>query len=334
MKVAVLGATGAVGRTMLQVLEQRRFAVTELVLLASARSAGMVIPWGGRDWPVREVCAAAFAGCDIALFSAGASRSREWAPVAVSAGAVVIDNSSGWRMEPGIPLVVPEVNANAALDRPRGIIANPNCATIQLVVALAALHQSNPLRRVIATTFQSVSGAGQTGLDALSAELTGGVHDQSPFVTAIAGNVIPWIGARQEDGWNEEEVKIRAETRKILGLPTLPVAATCVRVPVEIGHAISATVHLAGNLDVAAARRALAAMPGVIVHPADRDPMPVDVSGSDAVHVGHIRIDPDLPDVLHLWIVADNLRKGAATNAVQIAEFVASTIPAAAQPGG
>jgi aspartate-semialdehyde dehydrogenase len=334
MKVAVLGATGAVGRTMLRVLEQRRFPVAELVLLASARSAGTAIPWGGREWPVDEVSSAGFAGCDIALFSAGASRSREWAPIAVKAGAVVIDNSSGWRMEPGVPLVVPEVNADAARDRPHGIIANPNCATIQLVLALAALHRASRLRRVVATTFQSVSGAGQTGLDALRAELDGGAPDPSPFITRIAGNVIPWIGQRQLDGWNEEEEKIRAETRKILDLPTLPVAATCVRVPVETGHAISAAVQLERRLDLDAVRRALAASPGITVHPPDRDPVPADVAGSDAVHVGHIRIDPDLPDVLHLWIVADNLRKGAATNAVQIAELVAPATRAAASSRG
>ncbi|CAN5891794.1 aspartate-semialdehyde dehydrogenase [soil metagenome] len=323
MKVAVLGATGAVGRTMLKVLEERRFPVDELVPLASARSAGVHLGWAGREWEVRVPSAAAFERCDIALFSAGAERSREWAPVAAAAGAVVIDNSSAWRMHADVPLVVPEVNAEAAAQRGLGIIANPNCATIQLVMALAALHRASPLRRVVVTTLQSVSGAGQNGIAALRSEL-GGARAESPFVDRIAGNVIPWIGARADDGWNEEEQKIRDETRKILGLPSLPVAATCVRVPVETGHSISATVELTAPLSLDAARDALVAMPGVRVHDAGQDPLPRDIAGSDAVCVGRLRRDPDLPNVLHMWIVADNLRKGAATNAIQIAEVLDS----------
>jgi aspartate-semialdehyde dehydrogenase len=324
MKVAVLGATGAVGRTMLEVLDQREFPAGELVLLASPRSAGTRLRWRGRDWTVEPVSADAFDGCDLALFSAGATRSREWAPVAAERGAVVIDNSSGWRMEPDVPLVVPEVNGAAALAAPRGIIANPNCATIQLVVPLAALHGVAPLERVIVTTFQSVSGAGQKGVAALDAELAGGHAADSPFTGPIAGNVIPCIGQRQADGWNEEEAKIRAETRKILDLAALPVAATCVRVPVRTGHAIAAAVELARPLAAADVRAALAAAPGIVVHDDDRDPLPLGVAGGDDVHVGHIRVDPDLPRVVHLWIVADNLRKGAATNAVQIAELLAA----------
>jgi aspartate-semialdehyde dehydrogenase len=323
MRLAVLGATGAVGRTMLKVLEERQFPVDELVPLASERSAGTVLTWRGRDWTVRAVDDGAFDGCDVALFSAGASRSRRWATVAAAAGAVVIDNSSAWRMDPDVPLVVPEVNAVAAGHRPRGIIANPNCATIQLVVALAPLHHAAGLERVVMTTLQSVSGAGQTGLDALHAELAGGSSGSSPFVDRIAGNVIPWIGARGDDGWNEEEQKLRAETRRILDLPALPVAATCVRVPVEVGHAIAATVELARPLGRDEAAEVLRGMPGVVVHGAERDPLPRDVAGTDEVRVGHVRVDPDRPDVLHLWIVADNLRRGAATNAVQIAELLA-----------
>jgi aspartate-semialdehyde dehydrogenase len=329
MKVAVLGATGAVGRTMLAVLEERRFPVEELVLLASARSAGTTLPWRGREWPVGECSADAFAGCGVALFSAGATRSREWAPVAAEAGAVVIDNSSGWRMHPDVPLVVPEVNAAAAAERPLGIIANPNCATIQLVVALAPLHGEGGLRRVVATTFQSVSGAGQTGLGALTSELDGRPAPDSPFVAPIAGNVIPWIGPRGEDGWNEEEHKIRLETRKILDLPDLPVAATCVRVPVARGHAISVTVELDRPLTAGDAAAVLGAA-GVVVHSGGRDPFPLEVAGSDAVHVGRLRADADVPGTLHMWIVADNLRKGAATNAVQIAESLAPAHPVAA----
>lgn len=308
---------------MLQVLQERRFPVETLVPLASARSAGTLLPWDGGEVEVREVTPHAFEGCDVALFSAGASRSREWAPIAAAAGAVVIDNSSAWRMDPRVPLVVPEVNAAAAANRPLGIIANPNCATIQLVVALAALHRAAGLRRVVVTTLQSVSGAGQKGVAALEAELQGRLSAESPFVAPIHGNVIPWIGPRGADGWNEEEQKIRAETRRILDLPGLPVAATCVRVPVAAGHSISATVELERALTAAEAISALEGMPGVRVASPDRDPLPLDVAGGDDVHVGHVRVDPDLPEVVHLWVVADNLRKGAATNAVQIAHAVA-----------
>lgn len=321
MKVAVLGATGAVGRTMLQVLEERDVAVDELVPLASARSVGTTVRFRGRDWPVTEPTASSFTGCTLALFSAGAARSRTWAETAVQAGVIVIDNSSAWRADDAVPLVVPEVNAAAAAYRPKGIIANPNCATIQLVVALEALRRVVSLKSVIATTFQSVSGAGQAGIDALHAEQRGDVIE-SPFVAPIAGNVIPWIGPRGADGWNEEETKVRSETRRILALPQLPVTATCVRVPVEVGHAIAAAVHLSRPLDRTRARAALAAMPSLAVCDDGRDPVPLDVAGSDGVCVGHLRVDPDVPNVLHLWIVADNLRKGAATNAVQIAETV------------
>jgi aspartate-semialdehyde dehydrogenase len=327
MKLAVLGATGAVGRAMLKVLEERRFPVDELVPLASQRSAGTEVSWRGRMWRVQTPSAAALQGCGIALFSAGASRSREWAEEATAAGAVVIDNSSAWRMHAAVPLVVPEVNAAAAADRPLGIIANPNCATIQLVVVLAALHRFAALRRVVVTTLQSVSGAGQSGIAALEAELAGGTAQDTPFASRIAGNVIPWIGARGADGWNEEEEKMRAETRKILDLPQLPVAATCVRVPVAVGHSISATVELAATADLAGVRAALQGAPGVILHDNGHDPVPGDVAGSDDVRAGHLRLDPDLPHVLHLWIVADNLRKGAATNAVQIAELLTRTVP-------
>ena len=319
MRVAVLGATGAVGRTMLSVLEERAFPVTELVPLASERSAGERLPWGGRDWTIQVPSAEAFAGCDIALFSAGASRSREWGPVAAQQGAVVVDNSSGWRMDDQVPLVVPEVNGRRVRDRPIGIIANPNCATIQLVVALEALRRAAGLSRVVATTFQSVSGAGHKGIAALDAELNGGNSNESPFVGTIAHNVLPWIGDRGNDGWNEEENKVRLETRKIMELPDLPVASTCVRVPVRVGHSISASVELERPLTREQVLAALEEMPGLIVD-RDKDPLPRDVAGTDCVRVGHVRVDRDLPNVVHMWVVADNLRKGAATNAVQIAE--------------
>ncbi len=321
MKIAVLGATGAVGRTMLQVLEERRFPADELVLLASERSAGQHVKCHGKDWPVQVVNEDAFRDCDVALFSAGSERSRHWAPVAAAAGAIVIDNSSAWRMDPDVPLVVPEVNPERALAPPRGIIANPNCATIQLVVALAAIRRVTELKRVVATTFQSVSGAGNKGLEALEAELKGEKSAETPFIAPIAHNVLPYIGARGADGWNEEEDKIRAETRKILDLPELPVAATCVRVPVRVGHSISVTVETALPLSVQAVAGAFAGMPG-LAYCAEQDPLPLRVAGQDTVYVGHVRHDRDLPNVLHMWVVADNLRKGAATNAVQIAEAI------------
>jgi aspartate-semialdehyde dehydrogenase len=322
MKVAVLGATGAVGRTMLRMLEARDFPADDVVLLASERSEGVELDWRGRRTPVRAVSEGAFEGCDYALFSAGAARSREWGPRAAAEGAVVIDNSSAWRMDADVPLVVPEVNAAAAAKRPKGIIANPNCSTIQLVIALEAVRRASPLTRVVATTFQSVSGAGQKGIDALRAELHGGASSESPFPTSIAGNVIPAIGPRDAAGWNEEETKIRNETRKILDLPALEVAATCVRVPVLVGHSISAMVETERRLAREEIVAALQSMPGVEVCDGV-DPTPLAVADVDAVRVGRIRTDPDHPNALHLWIVADNLRKGAATNAVQIAEALA-----------
>jgi aspartate-semialdehyde dehydrogenase len=323
VKLAVLGATGAVGRTMLEVLAERALPVEELVLLASARSVGATVAFGGRDWLVREPSEAAFAGCDIALFSAGAARSRVWGPAAAAAGAAVVDNSSAWRMDVDVPLVVPEVNPHAIQSRPRGIIANPNCATIQVVVPLEALRRIAGLRRVVITTFHSVSGAGNKGLAALDAESHGDeTPTDSPFVRRIAGNVVPWIGPRLPTGWNEEEEKIRQETRKILELPDLRVTATCVRVPVRVGHAASVTAELDRAVSRAQLHDALASMTGVSVYGDEADPTPIDVAGTDGIRVGRLRIDPDDPRVAHFWVVADNLRKGAATNAVQIAERV------------
>jgi len=323
MKVAVLGATGAVGQTMLRVLEERGFPAEEIVPLASERSEGRMLEWRGREWRVRRPSADAFRGCQIALFSAGAARSKEWAPVAAAEGAVVVDNSSAWRMDPEVPLVVPEVNGARIGERPRGIIANPNCVVIQLVLALEALRRAAGLRRVWASTYQSVSGAGARGVAALRAELDGGTPETTPFPAPIAGNVIPSIGPAAAGGWTEEEEKIRNEARKILELPGLAVAATCVRVPVEVGHGAAAAVELEQPLSVEEARAALEAMPGVAVAEDAWGPVPRDVAGQDTVRVGRLRSDPDDPRTLHLWVVGDNLRKGAATNAVQIAELVA-----------
>ncbi len=259
----------------------------------------------------------------MALFSAGSGLSREWAPRAAAEGAVVVDNSSAWRMDPEVPLVVPEVNPGRAAARPKGIIANPNCSTIQLVVPLEGLRRAAGLRRVATSTYQSVSGAGQKGIAAYRAEREGRPSSGSPFGDAIDGNVIPRIGPLLESGWTEEEEKMRNETRKILGLPGLAVSATCVRVPVEIGHGVAATVETERPLDPVDAVAALESMPGVrVVDPGGGDPLPRDVAGTDEIVVGRLRRDPDRANVLHMWIVADNLRKGAATNAVQIAEAV------------
>ncbi|HEY0017970.1 MAG TPA: aspartate-semialdehyde dehydrogenase [Longimicrobium sp.] len=321
MHVALLGATGAVGRTMLQVLAERRLSVDRLTLLASPRSQGRSIRWGGREWACTVAEPGAFRGVDFALFSAGADRSREWGPRAADEGAIVVDNSSAWRMDPQVPLVVPEVNGDAARERPRGIIANPNCSTIQMVVALEAVRRAAGLTRVVATTYQSVSGAGETGRAALRDELLGNRPEESPFARQISGNVIPQIGDFDAEGWTGEERKMINETRKILSLPDLPVAATCVRVPVEVGHSVQVMVETERELSVDEARAALAAFPGVVLEDdAGRYPTPLETAGRDEVFVGRVRRDPFLPRTLHLWVVSDNLRKGAATNAVQIVE--------------
>ena len=324
MHVAILGATGAVGRTMLQVLAERGFPVDRLSLFASARSAGTRLPWGGREWEVREPAPGCFKGVEIALFSAGAARSREWAPRAAEEGAIVIDNSSAWRLHPEVPLVVPEVNPQAIGHRPRGIIANPNCSTIQAVVPLRPLCELAGLRRVLYTTFQSVSGAGERGRAALRHELAGEPAPETPFARPIAGNAIPQIGDFDADGWTGEEQKMREESRKILGLPALPVSATCVRVPVDVGHSVQVLAETERDWEPAQVQRALVAFPGIrLASEAAGFPTPREVAGRDEVYVGRLRRDPDLPRALHLWVVADNLRKGAATNAVQIAERLA-----------
>ncbi|HEX8905501.1 MAG TPA: aspartate-semialdehyde dehydrogenase [Longimicrobiaceae bacterium] len=330
MHVAVLGATGAVGRTMLDVLAERRIKVDRLTALASERSAGKTVRFGGRDVTVEVPRPGVFRGVDVALFSAGATRSKEWGPRAADEGAVVIDNSSAWRMDPEVPLVVPEVNMRAAEDRPKGIIANPNCSTIQMVVALQAVRRAAGLTRVVATTYQSVSGAGETGREALRREAEGeGLQaaklgapvDGSPFTRRIAGNVVPQIGDFDGEGWTGEERKMINETRKILDLPDLPVAATCVRVPVDVGHSVQVTVETEKELTLDSLRRALVVFPGILMAGGPESfPTPYEIAGRNEVFVGRLRSDPDLPRTFHLWVVADNLRKGAATNAVQILE--------------
>ncbi|HYJ80580.1 MAG TPA: aspartate-semialdehyde dehydrogenase [Longimicrobiaceae bacterium] len=330
MHVAVLGATGAVGRTMLEVLAERRVAVDRLTLLASERSAGRTVEWGGREVTLEVPRAGSFRGVDVALFSAGGDRSREWGPRAADEGAVVIDNSSAWRMDPQVPLVVPEVNGARIAERPLGIIANPNCSTIQMVVALQAVRKAAGLARVVATTYQSVSGAGETGREALRREehgegarglKLGAPVDGSPFTRRIAGNVVPQVGDFDAEGWTVEERKMIGETRKILELPELPVAATCVRVPVDVGHSVQVMVETEREVTLDALRLALVAFPGILMAGGpEAFPTPLEIAGRNEVFVGRVRADPDRPRTFHLWVVADNLRKGAATNAVQILE--------------
>lgn len=324
LRVAVVGATGAVGEEMLKVLESRRFPVRELVPLASSRSVGRTVRFRGEEVPVAALDRDSFRGVELALFSAGAGISREMAPVAVAAGAVVVDNSSAFRMEPAIPLVVPQVNAHA-LKGHRGIIANPNCSTIIMVMAITPIHRLSPIRRIVASTYQAASGAGARAMQALKRELAGEKVEGSPFPHRLAGNLIPRIDQLQENGYTREEMKMVHETRKIMELPPIPISATCVRVPVERAHSESVQVTTERPLSLAQLRAALAAAPGVslVDEPlADRYPTPLLVSGQDNVHVGRVRVHPSEPATYDLWVVGDQIRKGAALNAVEIAEIV------------
>ncbi|HZU05046.1 MAG TPA: aspartate-semialdehyde dehydrogenase [Chloroflexota bacterium] len=327
-RVAILGATGLVGREFLKVLAQRKFPVAELRLLASERSAGTRLEFAGELLPVEEASPAAFRGIDYALFSAGTEASRELAPAAVASGAVVIDNSAAWRMEPEVPLVVPEVNPADAFAH-RGIIANPNCSTIQLVVALHPLHRVNPLRRVVVATYQSVSGTGAAALDELYAQtralLAGEPIQPAVYPHQIAFNVLPHIDVFLDNGYTKEEWKMVQETRKIMHAPDLAVSATTVRVPVPVGHAEAVQAEFTRPMAPAEARALLERAPGVVVldDPAAAVyPLPSLAAGRDEVFVGRIRADASHPCGLALWVVADNLRKGAALNAVQIAELL------------
>ncbi len=329
LKVGVFGATGAVGRTMVQVLEERDFPVGELVPYASKRSAGKTVYFKGNGFTVRELTRESIIPLDVALFSAGGSVSREFAPLVAEKGAVVIDNSSAFRMDPDVPLVVPEVNPDAAFEH-NGIIANPNCSTIQMVVALKPIHDAARLKRVVVSTYQSASGTGQKAVNELltqcKAMLAGGeVPDPEVYVRHIGFNLFPHIDVFLEDGSTREEWKMVVETRKIMGLPDLPVCATCARVPIRIGHAEAVMVELEEELSPARARSLLAAFPGVIVmDDPDNDvyPTPQDCEGRDEVFVGRVRCDDSVTAGLVMWVVADNLRKGAASNAVQIAELL------------
>jgi aspartate-semialdehyde dehydrogenase len=325
--VAVAGATGAVGREMLKTLEQRSFPVSRLVALASKKSAGRTLPWKGGEIVVEEMTAKSFDGVDVALFSAGASVSREFAPIAAKAGAVVVDNSSAWRMDPDCPLVVPEVNMDAAKNRPKGIIANPNCSTIQMVVALKPLHDAARIKHIVVSTYQATSGKGQAAVDDLLAQTQAAVAGRavtpSVFPGQIAFNVLcDWKPGA--DDYSEEEWKMVHETRKIMGDDAIGVSPTTVRVPVVVGHSesIYVTFHRAMSADEA--KRLLRGAPGVVLmeepYAPGKHPQPLQAAGQDPVYVGRVRDDLAVKGAIQMFVVADNLRKGAALNAVQIAE--------------
>ena len=320
--VAVVGATGLVGRKIIQVLEERRFPVGNLVFLASERSAGKEVRFGDRIVTVAKLEPGAFHNVDLALFSAGAAVSREYAPLAVNSGSLVIDNSSAFRMDGPVPLVVPEVNRPMIFCH-KGIIANPNCSTIQLVVALKPLHDRWRIKRIVVATYQSVTGAGQKGLSQLEAEIARQPVPEMKFPHAIAFNVVPQVDVFSDDAYTREEHKMMFETRKIMGDETIRITATCVRVPVWGGHSEAVNVELERPFDINEVREAMATAPGVVLvdEPAKaRYPMPIAAWDQDEVFVGRVRRDDSVPYGLNMWIVADNLRKGAATNAVQIAE--------------
>ncbi|QDW67635.1 aspartate-semialdehyde dehydrogenase [Luteimonas granuli] len=330
-KVAVVGATGAVGETMLSILAERGFPVGELVALASERSAGGMVAFGDDEVMVRDLAGFDPAGVDIALFSAGGAISKEYAPKFAAAGAVVIDNSSAFRLDPDVPLVVAEVNPEMVKQRPRGIIANPNCSTMQMVVALAPIHRRAGIERINVATYQSVSGAGRLALEELGRQTASLLSFQGAeperFPVQIAFNLIPHIDEFMDNGYTREEMKLVWETRRILGDERIQVNPTAVRVPVFYGHAEALHIETREKLTAGEARALLEAAPGVEVvdeRAPGGYPTPVThASGRDAVFVGRIREDLSHPRGLDLWVVADNIRKGAALNAVQIAELVA-----------
>jgi aspartate-semialdehyde dehydrogenase len=325
--VAIVGATGLVGQEFIKILLQRRFPMASLRLMASDRSAGRKMPAGDKEIEVEETTPDSFEDIDIALFSAGADQSRHFAPIAARSGAVVIDNSSAWRMDKTVPLVVPEVNPND-IKRHKGIIANPNCSTIQMVVALYPLHKVNPIKRIIVDTYQSVSGVGGIGaLEELKTQvkqvLEGEVTVPHVFPHQIAFNVLPEIDVFRDDGYTKEEWKMLEETRKIMHADGIAVSATCVRVPVLIGHAVAVHAEFARPMAVDDAQKILSRAPGIKVldDPSiSLYPQPWSAAGSDEVFVGRIRKDASNVNGLAMWICADNLRKGAALNAIQIAE--------------
>jgi aspartate-semialdehyde dehydrogenase len=329
--VAVVGATGAVGQQMLEVLAERDFPIKELRLLASERSEGKFLEFKGEQLMVQKLDKDSFAGIDIALFSAGGGRSEEFCPIAAAAGAVCVDNSSAWRMDPDVPLVVPEVNPqDIALYKKKGIIANPNCSTIQMVVALKPLHDYGNIKRIVVSTYQAVSGTGRNAIDELRIQcgelLNGRPADCKVYPHQIAFNCLPQIDVFLENGYTKEEMKMVNETRKILGDSRIGITATTVRVPVFYSHSESVNIETAVKISVEKARELLAAAPGIkVVDDVAKleYPMAIAAAGQDLTFVGRIREDESVANALNLWVVADNLRKGAATNAVQIAEILA-----------
>ena len=327
MKIAVVGATGLVGGVMLKVLEERSFQIDELFAVASEKSVGKEINFNGTKIKVISIEEAIQKEIDIALFSAGGSCSKEWAPKFAKKGTFVIDNSSAWRMDDNIPLVVPEINASTISENTK-IIANPNCSTIQLVMALAHLHEKYKVRRIVTSTYQSVTGSGIKGIEQLMSERQK-IRDFKVYPHQIDMNVIPHGGDFAENNYTLEEIKLIEETKKILKAPDLKITSTVVRVPVTGGHSISANVEFENDFDLDDVRKLLSEFPGIIVQDNPKEalyPMPINVQDKDEVFVGRIRRDNSNPNTLNLWIVADNLRKGAATNAVQIAEYLKENI--------
>ncbi len=342
--LAVVGATGAVGTVMLDILSTREDVWGEIRLVASARSAGRRLTVRGREVEVQALTPEVFDGVAVAMFDVPDEVSAEWAPVAAARGAVVVDNSGAFRMDPDVPLVVPEVNADAARERPKGIISNPNCTTLSMIVAVGALHRRYGVQELVVASYQAASGAGQAGIDTLQAQtqkvaasgegvgtrtgdLRAIVGDLGPFPAPLALNVIPWAGSLKDDGWSSEEMKVRNESRKILGLPHLPVSATCVRVPVVTTHSLAVHARFSREVDAGEARMLLASSPGVVLvdDPAAGEfPTPNDVVGTDPTWVGRVRRSLDDPTALDLFVSGDNLRKGAALNTAQIAEVVAA----------
>lgn len=327
--VAVVGATGAVGQTMLEILAERKFPVSELILLASSRSAGSIVEYEGREYVVQDLEQFDPVGVDIALFSAGGDTSKQYAPRFAEAGCYVVDNSSAWRMHEDVALIVPEVNPHAIqMAHTNRIIANPNCSTIQMVVALKPLHDAVPINRINVSTYQAVSGAGSVAMNELAKQTGALLNSQKPdvqvFPARIAFNVIPQIDVFLEDGYTKEEHKMIDETRKIMEAD-IAVTATAVRVPVFYGHSEAVNITFKSEMSATTARALLADAEGVCVvdDPSSEDyPMPTEAAGTDPVWVGRIRDDHSCSNSLHLWVVADNVRKGAALNTVQIAEML------------
>lgn len=344
--LAVVGATGAVGSTMIDIINGRKSVPWGAIrLVASPRSAGRVIRVRDQDLTVQALVPEVFDGVDIAVFDVPDEVSAEWVPIAVSRGAVAVDNSGAFRMDPEVPLVVPEVNLEQIAHRPKGIIANPNCTTLSMMAAMGALHREFELQALVVASYQAASGAGQPGIDRLRAELAAvagknvgeragdvrealaaaGLGADSPFPAPLALNVVPWAGSLKDDGWSSEELKVRNESRKILGIPDLKVSATCVRVPVVTTHALAVHATFAREVSVEAARKVLAAQPSIVLlddPAAGQWPTPVDVVGGDPTWVGRIRQALDFPNTLELFVCGDNLRKGAALNTYEIAEAV------------